>query len=109
FVGCSQWRLKTKGSDFFYYLNEEIDPLLLKRLFEKEAKTYGIPKTGKNRGLVAREKQSIKRAETTKVDLDEEERLLDIEERKLKLEREKLELMKLCREISLSGLDDDKI
>ncbi|CAG8732556.1 1712_t:CDS:2, partial [Dentiscutata heterogama] len=37
FVGCTQWRLKSKGSHFFYYLNDEIDPLLLKRLFEGEA------------------------------------------------------------------------
>ncbi|CAG8706359.1 13866_t:CDS:2, partial [Dentiscutata heterogama] len=104
-------------------------------------KTYGISKTGKNRGLVAREKQSIKRAvkekvktnqtitntthsqiknqfkkprieadlsETSRVNLDKE-RELAIEERKLKLERERLELMKLRRELSLSGLDDDKI
>ncbi|CAG8578077.1 18729_t:CDS:10, partial [Racocetra persica] len=57
-------------------------------------KNYGISNTEKNKSLITREKQSIKRAA--------------IKERELKLEREKLELMKLHRELSLSGLDDEK-
>ena len=41
FIGCSRWWETSKaGKHFFQHLKEDIDPILLGRLFNKESVRY---------------------------------------------------------------------
>ncbi|CAG8652083.1 13856_t:CDS:2, partial [Racocetra fulgida] len=78
FVGCTKWQLKSKGLNFFYYLNYEIDLLLLKKLFKEKGKekqtTTNIIQSQTKTKKVKIENESITNSSNiTEANLDEKE------------------------------------